>query len=514
MKTPLRKLLGNGLLVLGAAVFLAPTIPATWSIIAVNTRTGEVCVASATCLDNLDLQRLTPVVRIGVGGACAQSVGDSTGLNRARILNDLLLGMSPEEIVVDLSQHDNHHQQRQYGIVNMADEPATFSGNQDGIAYYGVARVADDYRYAIQGNVLTGNQVVTNAENAFLVTPGDIGQKVMAAMEAARVYGGDGRCSCNDGAPTYCGCPPDRVWTYSAFTAFFLVARMGDVDGATCDATTGCANGTYYCDLHSISADGGPEPVLDLEAQFADWRVGMAGIPDHIRTRVVPFAKRIPADGATSIPVDVELKDLDGNPVTVSPTTLTVADVSGGTAIATVGTVQELSAGHFSFPLTSTGATGEGRYRLTAHHPSGDVLLWPEVVVQADPPAELFSGYASVSSGDGARIPLWLDAGAAAAGSSYLILASASGTVPGTPFKGVQLPLNTDRFMRMAYRLRNTSHFVATTGTLDGNGRAVATFVATPNMLYGFVGRRVDWAGFVYGTPNRATLPDGFDVGP
>lgn len=513
MKLSVPTSLRHGARILAAAVLLAPAVPATWSIIAVNTKTGEVCVASATCLDGLPLQGLTPVVRIGLGGACAQSLGDSTGLNRARILADLLAGMAPADIVVDLSLHDNHHQQRQYGIVNMADEPATFSGNLDGQAYYGVAAVADEYRYAIQGNVLTGVQVVTNAENAFLATDGDIGQKVMAAMEAARVYGGDGRCSCNDGAPMSCGCPPRR-FIYSAFTGFFIVARIGDIDGATCDQATGCANGTYFCDLVSISYLHGPEPVLDLEAKFADFRAQKIGIADQIRTRVVPFAQRIPADGATEIPIDVELRDIDGNAVVGNPATLTVADVSSGGPTATIGTVQETSPGHFSFPLTSTGATGEGRYRITVHHASGDVLLWPELVVRADPPTEIFSGFALVSSSEGARVPLWLDGGAASASSHYLILASTSGQVPGTPFKGVTLPLNTDRFMRMSYQLRNTTRFVATEGDLDVNGKAIGTFVASPDMLYPMIGRHFDWAAVVYGTPNRATIADGFDVGP
>jgi hypothetical protein len=128
MKLPIRTSLRHGARILAAAALLAPTVPATWSIVAVNTKTGEVCVASATCLDGLPLQGLTPVVRIGVGGACAQSLGDSTGVNRARILADLLAGMAPADIVVDLSMHDNNHQRRQYGIVNFADEPLPSAG--------------------------------------------------------------------------------------------------------------------------------------------------------------------------------------------------------------------------------------------------------------------------------------------------------------------------------------------------------------------------------------------------
>jgi len=513
MKTSLRAIVRNGTLVLGAAAFLAPAVSATWSIVAVNTRTGEVCIASATCIEDINLQGLTPVVLVGLGGACAQSAGDGTGLNRQRIHDDLLAGMSPEQILADLAAHDGqHHKTRQYGIVNMADEPLTFSGNLDGQAYYGVARVQDDIRYAIQGNVLTGVQVITNAENAFLSTQGDLGQKTIAAMEAARVFGGDGRCSCNDGAPTYCGCPPHRFF-YSAYTGFFVIARMGDTDGATC-GVGGCATGTYFCDLLSISHLHGQEPVIDLENQYAVWRTGKAGVADHIRTRVTPFATRIPADGATQIPVDVELRDIDGNPVTANPATLTVVDVSQGPPTATIGTVQQTGPGLFSFPLTSNGALGEGRYRITVHHASGDVLLWPELVVRADPTAELFSGYSVVSSSDGAGIPLWLDSGAGSAGNHYLMIASTSGTVPGTTFGGVHVPLNVDRAFRTSVASAGSAHYLSTIGNLDANGRATGIFVASPNMLYPLVGRHFDWSAVVSGTPDHATLPDGFDVAP
>ena len=513
MKTSLRAIVRNGTLFLGAAALVAPAASATWSIVAVNTRTGEVCLASATCLADLNLQGLTPVVLVGLGGACAQSAGDSTGQNRVRIHDDLIAGMTPEQILADLAANDNFHQTRQYGIVNMLDDPITFSGSQDGQAYYGVASVQDDLRYAIQGNVLTGIQVVTNAENAFLATEGDIGQKVMAAMEAARVYGGDGRCSCNDGAPTYCGCPPRR-FIYSAFTGFFILARMGDVDGATCGQIGGCATGTYFSDLRAISHLHGPEPVLWLESQYADWRASKAGIADQLRTRVTPFATRIPADGATQIAVEVELRDIDGVPVTANPATLSVLDVSQGGPTATIGTPQETSPGVFSFPLTSNGALGEGRYRITVHHASGDVLLWPELVVRADAPAELFVGWPVVSSSEGARVPLWLDSGAGSAGSHYLMIASTSGTVPGTTFGGVHVPLNVDRLFRTSVTAAGTPHYQATIGNLDVNGRATGTFVASPDMLYPYIGRHFDWSAVVTGPPDHATLPDGFDVAP
>lgn len=498
--------------ILCAAAVIAPAASATWSIVAVNTRTGEVCIASATCIEGINLQGLTPVVKIGIGGACAQSRADSTGANRARIWDGLTTGWSPARILDDLEANDHLHQQRQYGIVNMADEPATFSGTMDGRAYYGVARVIDDVRYAIQGNVLTGIQVITHAENAFLSTQGDLGQKVMAAMEGARLYGGDGRCSCNESDPTYCGCPP-QTFQYSAFTAFFLLARIGDVDAAGCSGGVGCASGQYFCDLISISGPGGHEPVIDLENQYLAWRASQLGIADQLQSKVMASAQRLPADGIAQLTVDVELRDIDGNLVVANPATLSIADVSG-TPVATVGAVQTVSPGRYRFPVTASTRTGEGRFRITVQHPGRDVLLWPELVVDVDSPAELFCGWSELSATRGASVPLSVDVGAASAGSTYLILASASGTTPGTPFAGVQLPLNLDYVLRTSYGSAGSGRFPGTLGTLDGSGRAAGAFLAAPNLLRQYVGRRFDWSALIYGTPNRATATQGFDVVP
>src|SRR5262249_56192328 len=109
------------------------------------------------------------------------------------------------------------------------------------------------------------------------------------------------------------------------------------------------------------------------------------------------------------------------------------ADVTVGGPVATAGAVQQVSPGVYAFPLTSTLQTGEGRWQITAQQASGNVLLWPELVVDVAPPAELFCGFGQVSASIDASVPLSLDLGSAHAGASYIILASASGTSPRTP---------------------------------------------------------------------------------
>jgi len=48
--------------VLAVLLGLALPVEATWSIVAVNARTGEVGAASVTCLANFDLRRAAPVI--------------------------------------------------------------------------------------------------------------------------------------------------------------------------------------------------------------------------------------------------------------------------------------------------------------------------------------------------------------------------------------------------------------------------------------------------------------------
>lgn len=211
-----------------ALALTAGSAAATWSIVIVNTRTGEVGVASATCLENFDLRANTPVLISGIGGATAQSFVDSTGQNRVLIRDRLLAGVNPTQILSELSTFDSGHQTRQYGIVDVRGRAVTFSGTSAAAWAGGRTGSTGDYVYAVQGNILTGAPVVDQAVDAIISTPGDLPAKLMAAMEAARLMGGDGRCSCSTG-PTNCGSPPPS-FTKSAHIAYLMVSRFGDLD--------------------------------------------------------------------------------------------------------------------------------------------------------------------------------------------------------------------------------------------------------------------------------------------
>jgi hypothetical protein len=304
-------------------------------------------------------------------------------VNRLVIWNCLFDGESAEHFMADLLALGFQHC-KQYGIVTLKGEPVTHSGNNVGHARYGVARTIEGISYAIQGNVLAGIQVITDAENAFLVTAGDLGQKVMAAMEAARSYGGDGRCSCDPIHPTSCGCPPPP-FVLADQTAFFLLARQGDTDG-DCDAQAGCGTGSYFANLNRIGFPNGRDPVFDLQDEYTLWRSSLAGRADQLRSRVTAGAASLPADGTSETTVEVELRDIDDQPVLADGVSLSIVRAYDGPPVAKFGAVETLGPGRFRFPVRAGRHAGEGRWRISVHHPDGSVLLWPELVIPIVPP--------------------------------------------------------------------------------------------------------------------------------
>lgn len=250
--------LGTSTLSLGALSLAAGQAQATWSILIADTRTGEVAVASATCVTGIDLRAETPVLLTGVGGVTAQSFVDVTGQNRTFARDGLLAGQTPQDILDGLSAFDGSHETRQYGIVDIRGGTATFSGLNASEWKGGVTGQIGDLVYAVQGNILTGPNVVDDAVAAIINTPGDIPEKLMAAMEAAEDAGGDGRCSCTSGGPESCGSPPPEPFI-SANVGYMLIARAGDTD--RCQAVYPLSRRPATVVAADIDSDGVEEVV-------------------------------------------------------------------------------------------------------------------------------------------------------------------------------------------------------------------------------------------------------------
>ena len=359
---------GRLFLALGATVAaisgLADSARATWSILLVNTRTGEIAIGSATCLTGFDLRANTPVLITGVGGATAQSFVDQGGFNRVFIRDRMLMGLTPAEIVSALPAFDAGHQTRQYGFIDAraGGLAGTFTGSGAGQWAGGVTGRAAavgyagaDIVYAIQGNVLTGAPVVAMAEQAVLATPGDLAAKLMASMEAARAMGGDGRCSCSQADPQGCGAPP-ASFTKSAHIAYMLIARTGDRDG--CNGLYRAQNTPFVSRAADLNGDGHPE-IVCINSNSSSVSVfpnistgpgqGAIGAAAHYPGLMTP-RDIVLADVTGDGELDIVVASFAGDRATILP----------GVGDGTFGPAQHLAAGDGPFGVATGDFNGDG----------------------------------------------------------------------------------------------------------------------------------------------------------
>ena len=342
-----------------AALTATLTTPssATWSVLIADTRTGEIAVASCTCITVINLQRETPVVIAGVGAATAQSVVDSTGLNRALIRDRLLQSAPLTDILAELATTDPGHDNRQYGMIAANGDTLTYSGPQNaqwaggrtGRIERGRPGPADDLVYAVQGNILTGPNVADEAVAAIVSAPqtDDLPQLLMSAMTAARQAGGDGRCSCAQGDPTGCGSPPPAPFK-SAHVGYMIVSRLGDtntIKGAV--PLSGSSRGLAQLDLNddnlpdSITAtDQSPDLLPVLNTTAPDHQVSSTRLQGPIPTPFTEIidltAADLDADGRTDL---VAIVDTNTIAAFLQTTPGTFADPITLTLDAALGTI-------------------------------------------------------------------------------------------------------------------------------------------------------------------------------
>ncbi len=375
-----------------AAALLASQALATWSIVVVNVRTGEVAIASATCVENINLRQTIGIVAPEVGAGAAQATVASA-LTRMEIHDLMVLGVPPAEILDIISEGDTLWEARQFGLVDLQGRAAAFTGSLDGQFAGHVTGSFGDYVYSIQGNVITGLPVLTEAEAALISTPGDLAEKLMVAMEAAYAMGGDGRCSCSQFNPDGCGSPPPS-FTKTAHVGFMLIARPGEE--VNCNPW-GCAGGDFYLAINEAFKDqNDPDPVVLLRQDYDAWRLSQAGRPDAYHSTVWPERAEVPADAAQVVSFVLDLADLDGNSVTTGGATITLVHDARGDGVATLHQVFDHGDGTYTVEVdTGTGA-GMDLLRFVVDDGVHPVTLWPPtpLVRRAAPTAALEVGHA------------------------------------------------------------------------------------------------------------------------
>ena len=269
-----------------AAVFVLAahsTAFATWSVIALDARTGQVIIASATCVRQAgfpsrqpngarDLMDVQAVIVPGVGVAACQAGVDNTRENQMLVYNELRKGTPPAQII-EMLKKDANIERRQFGILAMPrgetitarNNRAGFngSGNSQSSLYFG-GQVGPDIFYQVQGNTLLGDQVMHLAALAFTRATGSLADRVMAAMEAADSYGGDHRCNCGNNPMDFVPCD-----NKTSHVAYIAIAEKDDQVGVTHN------DGKYYAYISvtddNIQKGESGNPVKTLRLRYDAW---------------------------------------------------------------------------------------------------------------------------------------------------------------------------------------------------------------------------------------------------
>jgi uncharacterized Ntn-hydrolase superfamily protein len=98
-------------------------------------------------------------------------------------------GLSAEATLGKLLEDDEDRELRQVGLVDSAGQAATFTGYK----CFDWAGALTGEGYAIQGNILSGEQVVTAMQVAFVGAKGSLPTRLYSALLAGDQAGGDKR---------------------------------------------------------------------------------------------------------------------------------------------------------------------------------------------------------------------------------------------------------------------------------------------------------------------------------
>ena len=176
----------------------------TFSIVASNPVTNELCVATSTCL--VAVGNLVPSVLPNVGAICVQAMVKPS--YRKTILDLIKKGSSNESAINNILKNDKKKEHRQIIVVNAKGHAFVFSGQRiiNICGYY----IEDNF--AIAGNMLASASVISSMKTAFLNNSNVFFPKrLLLTLIAGENAGGDKR-GCMSAAIEYFK-PKRRIMT-------------------------------------------------------------------------------------------------------------------------------------------------------------------------------------------------------------------------------------------------------------------------------------------------------------
>ena len=207
----------------------SPTV-ATFSICATDGRDFGVAVASKF----LAVGSVVPWAGAGIGALATQAMANTSyGPGGLQLLSE---GLPAQVVVERLTAADPERDHRQLGIVDRDGGSATYTGS----ACFEWAGGRTAPGCACQGNILTGPGVADALLDTFLASSGDLCDRLLAALSAGALAGGDRR---------------------GRESAALLVVRQDSGYGGLDDR------------MIDLRVDDHPDPVPELQRLARLWRV-------------------------------------------------------------------------------------------------------------------------------------------------------------------------------------------------------------------------------------------------
>ncbi len=205
----------------------------TFSIVACDPQNGFLGVAVQSRV--VGAGSIVPAAEAEVGAVASQAAANVAFKRRG--LELMRQGRSPEEVVAEFRRTDPGIARRQFAVMDARCRTAAFTG--DSAQAWAGHRTGD--HFSVQGNILTGPEVVDSMASAFRRAEAagrPFGERLLAALKAGQAAGGDRRGRQGAG---------------------LLIVKKGGGYGGGDDV---------YADLHVEDA---PEPILELERVYNVW---------------------------------------------------------------------------------------------------------------------------------------------------------------------------------------------------------------------------------------------------
>jgi uncharacterized Ntn-hydrolase superfamily protein len=165
----------------------APTLAAplahTFSIVARDPVTGELGVAVQS--HYFSVGPIVPWAEAGVGAVATQSlVLVDYGPNGLELMRS---GMTAQQALDSLVRADAHNEGRQVAMVDASGGVAVYTG----MACIPEAGHQSGAQYSVQANLMANDRVWPAMAKAYESAPGDLAERLLAALDAAQQAGGD-----------------------------------------------------------------------------------------------------------------------------------------------------------------------------------------------------------------------------------------------------------------------------------------------------------------------------------